>query len=125
VIVGVPDKVDTAVCVNYLFGVTPSSFGGFQITGVDHEAKHLNKSMDQLFQMVTDKIRGSELSEPLKSYVNSHMKCVSYFDKTIFVFEIEGEERPSLYKKKYFERQGTQVIEVDPENYAALFSRFR
>jgi hypothetical protein len=53
------------------------------------------------------------------------MKCVSYFDKTVFVFEIEGQEQPSLYRKKYFERQGTQVAEIEPENYPALFSRFR
>ncbi len=129
VIVGVPDKVETALRISTLFSVAPLSFGGFQVTGVDHEAKHLNKNMDQYFQLITDKIKSSELSEPLKSYVNSHMKCVSYFDKTIFVFEIEGQAQPSLYKRKYFERQGTQVMrvnqEVDPENFAALFSRFR
>ncbi|MNG41758.1 hypothetical protein D3C84_1311480 [compost metagenome] len=52
------------------------------------------------------------------------MKCVSYFDKTVFVFEVEGQEQPSLYRKKYVERQGNQVIDVEPEKFPALFSRF-
>ena len=76
------------------------------------------------FQLITDKIKGSELSEPLKSYVNTHLKCVSYFDKTVFVFEVEGQAQPSLYKKKDVERQGAQVFDVEPENFSTLFSRF-
>ncbi|WAH57759.1 DUF262 domain-containing protein [Pseudomonas silvicola] len=124
VIVGVSDKLETALRVKAMFGVEPILFGGFQVTGVEHEAGFVNKNLDQLFQMVTDKIRGSELSEPLRSYISSHMKCVSYFDKTVFVFEVKGQEKPSLYKKRYFERQGTQVFEVEPENFSSLFSRF-
>lgn len=125
VIVGVSDKPQTALRVKELFGVEPILFGGFQVTGVEHEADVIDKNLDQLFQLVTDKIRASDISEPLKSYINSQMKCVSYFDKTVFVFEVQGQEQPSLYKKKYFERQGTQVFEVEPENFATIFSRFK
>lgn len=125
VIVGVSDKPATAARVDDLFGVKPILFGGFQVIGIEHEAKYLNKTLDQLFQLITERVKNSELSEPLKSYINSHLKCVSYFDKTVFVFEVQGQEQPSLYRKKYFERNGTQVVEVEPENYPALFSRFR
>ena len=125
VIVGVADNAPTALRVGKLFGVDPLLFGEFHVTGVEHEAKFLNKDLDQLFQMITDRINRSELSEPLKSYVGAHMKCVSYFDKTVFVLEVEGQQQPSLYKKKYFSRRGTQVIELEPEEYPNLFSRFR
>jgi len=124
VIVGVADKSATALRVHELFGVKPITFNNFQITGVEHEAERLGKTLDQFFQLITDKVKNSDLSEPLKSYVNSHMKCVSYFDKTVFVFEVEGQEQPSLYRKKYVERQGNQVIDVEPEKFPALFSRF-
>lgn len=56
-----------------MFKVTPMSFDGFYVTGVDHEALFLNKNTDQLFHMITDKIKNSDISEPLKSYVNNHM----------------------------------------------------
>lgn len=125
VIVGVCDNDHTAIRVQNIFQVAPVTFNGFQITGVEHEAVHLGKTMDQLFHLITEKIKSSEMSEPLKSYVNSHLKCVRYYDKTIFVFEVVGQEQPSHYNKKHFERSGTQVVEVPIENYSVLFSRFK
>lgn len=125
VIIGVADNAKTAARVNSLFGVNAIPHGGFQVTGVEHEAKYLDKSLDQLFQKITDEIKRSEISEPLRTYINSHMKCVSYYDKTVFVIEVEGQEKPSLYKKKYFERQGTQVFEIEIENLSPLFDRFK
>jgi len=124
VIVGVCDNEDTAVRIASIFQTQPVSFGGFQITGVEHEAKYLGKSLDELFHMITEKVKNSAISEPLKSYINSHLKCVRYYDSTVFVFETLGQEQPSHYKKKYFERMGTQVLEVPIEKYASLFSRF-
>ncbi|MNG07861.1 hypothetical protein D3C84_911820 [compost metagenome] len=125
VVVGVADNTARALRDRELFGSEPLLFGGFHITGVEHEAKFLGKNLDQLFQMITDRIGRSELSEPLKSYINSHMKCVSYFDKTVFVLEVEGQDQPSLYGNKYFARRGTQVIELGPEDFPTLFSKFR
>lgn len=124
VIVGVCDNSATALRIEEMFNVTPVVFNGFNITGVEHEALHINKNLDQLFHLITDKIKNSEISEPLKSYINSHLKCVRYYDKTIFVFEVVGQDKPSHFNKKYFERNGTKVIEADFENYASLFSRF-
>lgn len=125
VIIGVADNTATALRVRKLFGVEPLIFSEFHITGIEHEAKNLGKNLDQLFQLITDRIERSELSEPLKSYINSHMKSVRYFDKTVFVLEIEGQDLPSLYRKKYFSRRGAQVIELEPEDFPTLFSRFR
>ena len=47
-----------------------------------------------------------------------------YFDKTLFVFEIEGQGVVSRFDERFFERQGTQLVEVSPENLGALFARF-
>ena len=124
-VIGVAENAATALRVKELFEAEPLSFGEFYVTGVEHEAKFLGKNLDQLFQVITDRIGRSEISEPLKSYIGSHMKSVRYFDKTVFVIEIEGQDQPSLYKKKYFSRRGAQVIELGPEDYPALFSRFR
>lgn len=124
VIVGVADKPSTASRVETLFGVSSLPYNGFYVTGIEHEAHALHKNTDQLFHDITNRVRFSELSEPLKSYVNSHLKCVKYFDKEVFVFDISGQNQPSLYKDKYFERQGTQVIEVEPARFSTLFARF-
>lgn len=125
VLVGVAENAATATRVQEIFGCQPLSFGGFHVTGVDHEARHSGKNLDQMFQNISDRIGDSALSEPLKSYINSHLKCVQYYDKTVFVFEIVGQESPSHWKGKWPERQGTQVKEVSPDRMPALFERFK
>lgn len=125
VLVGVAENAQTATRVQEVFGSKPLSFSGFHVTGVDHEANHAGKSLDQMFQDITDRVGRSALSEPLRSYVNTHLKCVQYFDKTVFVFEVIGQDAPSHWGGKWPERQGTQVKDVPPERMGALFERFK
>ncbi|MDP0928986.1 DUF262 domain-containing protein [Paracoccus onubensis] len=125
VLIGVAENAATANRVQEVFGVKPLNHGGFYVTGVEHEAQRSGKNLDQMFQDITDRISRSKLSEPLRSYINSHVKCVQYFDKTIFVFEVLGQESPSHVAARWLERQGAQVKEVAPEQMGALFDRFK
>lgn len=125
VLVGVAENERTATRVHDVFGSKALAYNNFFITGVDHEAKHAGKNLDQMFQDITDRVGRSALSEPLKSYINTHLKCVRYFDKTVFVFEIAGQETPSHLGGKWVERQGAQVKDISPEGMGALFERFR
>ncbi|WP_321784765.1 hypothetical protein [Paraburkholderia sp. J94] len=125
VIVGVAENAQTAARVQKIFKCQPQSFNGFHVTGVEHEAKHAGKSLDEMFQDITDRVGRSALSEPLKSYVNSHLKCVQYYDKTVFVFEVLGQDGPSHLGGKWPERHGAQNKDVLPEHMGALFERFR
>jgi hypothetical protein len=125
VIVGVAENAATALRVEKVLGASNTPFSGYFITGVEHEAGYLRKNLDQLFQDITDKVRASGISEPLKSHINSRLKSVRYYDKTVFVFEISGQKQPSLFNEVYFERQGTQTLEVKPDGFPALFARFR
>lgn len=125
VLVGVAENAQTAARVQEIFGSQPLSFGGFYVTGVNHEVEHAGKSIDQMFQDIIDRVGRSALSEPLKSFVNAHLKCVQYYDKTVFVFEIIGQESPSHWGGKWPERQGAQVKDVPPDRMGALFERFK
>ncbi|HGM5860959.1 DUF262 domain-containing protein [Serratia marcescens] len=125
VLVGVAENARTAARVQDIFGSQPLSFKGFHITGVDHEAKHSGKNLDQMYQDIADRVGRSKLSEPLKSYVSTHLKCVQYYDKAIFVFEIVGQDTPSHWGGKWVERQGAQVKEIPADRLGALFERFR
>lgn len=125
VLVGVAESAATAARVQEVFGVQPLTHGGFYVTGVEHEAQHSGKNLDQMFQDITNRIGRSDLSEPLRSYVTSHVKCVQYFDKTIFVFEVLGQGTPSHVGAKWPERQGAQVKDVTPDRMSALFERFK
>lgn len=124
VVVGIADDDKTAAKLESTYGVKPLSYDRFKITGVEHEASALGKDLDQLFQMISDKVVKSTLSEPLRSYVASHLKAVRYYDKTIYVFEVVGQDQPSLFDSKFYQRVGAQVKEVQPVDLATFIQRY-
>lgn len=125
VIIGVAETAETASRVEALFKVHPKTYNGFHVTGVEHEAAVLGKNLDQLFQEITNRVHASDISEPLKSYIYSHVKSVSYYDKTVYVFEIVGQDNPSLMGTEFFERRGAQVTKIPAQDLGGLFARFK
>lgn len=124
VIVGVADTAADAKRVNQLYGVDAKPFDRFFITGVEHEAKAMGRSLDDLFMELTTRIKSSALSEPLKDYVARNVKSVRYYDKTVFVFEAQAQAEPSNFDGKFFVRHGNKLTEIPPAQYGELFKRF-
>lgn len=125
VIVGVTDRQSDAARVTELHLVVPTVFERFWITGVEHEAASLGLSLDQLFRQLTERIRNSAISEPLRDYIARNVKLVRYYDKSVAIFETKAQDDPSNYGGLYFVRHGSEVIEVPPTEYGELFRRFQ
>jgi len=94
------------------------------MTGVEHEAKALGKTLDDLFMELTTRIKNSPLSEPLRDYVARNVKLVRYYDKAIFVFEAQAQEEPSNYDGAYYVRHGNKLVEIPSTQFGGLFKRF-
>ncbi|WP_426122131.1 GmrSD restriction endonuclease domain-containing protein [Pseudomonas sp. PSPC2-3] len=124
VIVGVADTVKDASRVKELFSVEPLLYERFYITGVEHEANVIGKSLDDFFNLLVAKIAQSPMSDDLKSYVLRHIKPVRYFDKTVIVLEATSQTDPSSYDNKFYVRKGTDVHEIKSPGYAELFRRW-
>ncbi|XXX78276.1 DUF262 domain-containing protein [Sorangium sp. So ce134] len=124
VLVGVADTEADAQRVTQLYGVDARPFERFFITGVEHEAKALGKSLDDLFKDLTARIKNSTLSEPLRDYVARNVKSVRYYDKTVFVFEAQAQAEPSNFNNIFFVRHGNTLTEVPVPQYGDLFKRF-
>ncbi|KIQ35318.1 hypothetical protein RT97_05280 [Variovorax paradoxus] len=124
VLVGVADTGADAARVTQLYGVDAKPFERFFITGVEHEAKALGRSLDDLFMELTSRIKRSALSEPLRDYVARNVKSVRYYDKTVFVFEAQAQEEPSNFNNVFYVRHGNQLAEVPAAQYGELFKRF-
>lgn len=124
VIVGIVDSDATAAKLEEIYGIATLTYDRFRISGVEHEANATQKTLDQFFQNISDKVASSKLSEPLRSYVTSNLKPVRYYDKTIYVFEVVGQEQPSLYDSKFYHRVGAQVKEIEPADLASFIQRY-
>ena len=53
------------------------------------------------------------------------MRFLQYFEKDLLILEIESTDRPLLYNKEIYERQGANIEQVDPLKYADVFKRFQ
>jgi hypothetical protein len=126
VIVGIADKKATATRIKALYDVTARKYDRFFITGLEHEASALGKSLDELYQLVVDKVRRSKVSDPLRSFIARNIKFVNYYEKIVFVFETTAQEKPSSYDGVYYTRYGNQLDAeaVDQAGLFDFFSRF-
>jgi hypothetical protein len=124
VLVGVADTEADAQRVTKLYGVDARPFERFLITGVEHEAETLGKSMDDLFMELITRVKSSALWEPLRDYVARHVKAVRYYDKMVFVFEAQAQDEPSNFGGAFFVRHGNKLVEIPPQKYGELYKRF-
>ncbi len=124
VLVGVADTEADAKRVAQVHKIDPKPYERFFITGVEHEAKALGKSLDNLFMELTTRIKGSALSEPLRDYVARNVKSVRYYDKTVYVFEAQSQDEPSNFDGVFYVRHGNKLAEIAPTQYGELFKRF-
>lgn len=124
ILIGIAESQATAARIEDIFKITCRTHDRFKISGVEHEALALGKSLDHFFQLVVEKIKAAPISEPLRSYILSHIKSVRYYDKTVYVLEVIGQATPSLYDGKYYERVGANIREVEAENFPHFFGKY-
>jgi hypothetical protein len=125
VLIGIADKENDAKRIQELFGVAPRKFEQFYITGIAHEAKVLDKTLDQFFQLITDLVKRSKISESLRDYIGRNIKLIRYYDKSIFIFESQAQLEPSNFDGVFYVRHGNELMEVPPQDYGSLFRRFQ
>jgi hypothetical protein len=124
VIVGIADSADDLQKLKSMYGITEVSYQQFLVTGIDHEAKMSPKGLDSYFQMISQKLKQSSLEDWAKNQINRDLRLVNYFGRSVLVFKVEAGSVPCLYEGKYYERHGSNIVQVPPEQYAALFTRF-
>jgi Protein of unknown function DUF262 len=125
VLVGIADKEQDSERIQDLYSVASRKFERFFITGVEHEAIALNKTLDQLFQLVTDRVKSSIISDPLRDYIAKNIKLIRYYDKSIFIFESYAQFEPSNFGGTYYVRYGNELKEVLSKDYGSLFRSFQ
>jgi len=100
-------------------------YSSFFVTGVDLEATTYHGDIDKYFTKLTQLIRNEPLSDRDKDNISRNIATVKYFDKTVIILKIESGDIPSIYEGKYYVRHGSNINEVEPENFAELFQRFQ
>jgi len=124
-ILGVADNKTTADKFTEIYKDEFIKYSSFFVTGVNAEAKIYHNDIDKYFTKLTQLIKNEPLSDRDMDNISRNITIVNYFDKAIIILKIDSGEIPSVYGGKYYVRHGSNVSEVEPENFSDLFLRFQ
>ncbi|MCJ2037245.1 DUF262 domain-containing protein [Methylobacterium sp. J-068] len=119
VIIGVADKKADAQRVESLYGIQPIEHRYFQITGIEHEAKALNISIDAYFRKIVSAFK-NRISGNHCNYILSNMKLINYYQKVLLIIEVEGQNDPVDLDGVYYLRNGNTLSTVNSKDLMAF-----
>lgn len=123
VCVGVADKEEDANRVKKIYGIESVKYKSFLITGIEHEAVRISGDIDRFFRWITQKIKAQPIEDSVKDNIGRNIRFISYHEKEVVLFKIDGRQEPTAYDQKYYQRIGTEVEEVEFASY--IFDAFR
>ncbi len=125
VIIGVTDNEADAKRIKDLDNIEPRKVGKRFVVGVNREAKVLNLSAEEYYSKWKNRIKNSQISEPLKNSVMSHIDCNTFYGLGIIVITIPSQKELSYVGEKIYWRHGDTTEEAkEPKTIVNLTQRF-
>ena len=112
VLVGIADKVADVEKHKEFYGIEPTAFNTFSITGVDGEIKRFYKDDDEYYNKIKQFVESEPVEAYTKSYITRKMRLIQYHDKSILVLMLKSEHSPLMYDNKYYERRAANNAKV-------------
>lgn len=124
IIIGVADDAEDSGRYEKHYKSRSRKVKNFYVTGVNEEMKKYAKA-EAYKELVENSIRNSEIGPSLyKDQLLRNIDCFTYYEKTVLILKIEAEKEPCKFGQKYYERLGTQTIEIPEDKVFNLWSRF-
>ncbi|MFI6909137.1 DUF262 domain-containing protein [Nonomuraea sp. NPDC050394] len=124
-IIGIADKEADVERVLRLDSINSVGYRGFNIVGIEREAKARNENLKQYVDWIGNKLSNCDLDTRLRSQVASSMSLIDYHGKAVLLIKISsGGVGPFFYKGKLYERSGAGRKEVPQLDYNRIFARF-
>lgn len=127
VIVGISETKDGAINHQNAFSKSYIEYNNLFIVGVEEEAKHTYKSLDNYLKAIKDYIENSDkISQSFKNTILLNLVNFSYKEKEILMFRAERGKAPEAYDKKYHTRylSHNNDIEIGSQEMVDLFANF-
>jgi hypothetical protein len=125
ILIGVTDDEKDASRVEDLDSVEPKKIGRKSIVGINREISVLGITSEEYFSILTNFIKDSSLTEPLKSQILSDIDLIEYYGFGLIIITIIPHSQLSYYKDRVFYRSGNSTLEAEtPKLIAEIAQRF-
>lgn len=123
VVLGIADDDADAARVAELDGVVAVQFRGFNIVGIDREAAHLGRTLNDHWTWLMQRLR-TGLPEPLSQVVTQESRVVAYRGHTVALLKTTGGREPVFLEDELYERSGSETLVVPKADYMRIYRRF-
>jgi hypothetical protein len=97
---------------------------GIYVVGVDREIKKLGLTLDKYMEKIIEFIRGSKLSDPLKTQVLSQVDTISYKHFTVIIIKVPTQSEVSFVENTAYIREGNQTLVAEGKKLLSVNSLF-
>lgn len=124
VVLGVADSQKDKDVFEAFYKLKSTSFKGFYVTGLDGEVKNY-KSHESYRQKLENIISKLDITpSKYKDQILRNIDYFQYYGKSILILKIESLDEPARFESKYYERHGTNTVEVSSDKEKEIWKRF-
>ncbi|WP_416564028.1 GmrSD restriction endonuclease domain-containing protein [Nocardia testacea] len=122
---GVADDAADAQAIERFAGISAHTLDDtFYVTGTQHELTEMNRSVDEHYRWLTDRIRSSKLDPEFATNLAQTLKPFRYKEHLIWQLEPEAGTAPVAWGGEFYDRVGPQTEKVAGSAVVTLVRRF-
>ena len=122
--IGVADRKEHAEKIKKLDSINPKKINGFQVVGIDREAKIQKKTMEQYVDFFVSEFKKTKLSDHLKSSILKNMDTIKYHDLSVMRLKIEPQTKISYVDNQAFIRENNQTQAINGPKLEGIIRLF-
>lgn len=126
IFIGIADKKEDSEKIKSLDGIEPFEINGRFVVGVEREFSIFNfNNAEQYVNKLVEKLRGSQLGDPLKTQILSQIDVINYKGYMVIRIRIPRQRALSKVGDKFYGRENSSTIEVTGGKLLAMNDLFK
>ena len=122
--IGVADRKEHADRIKKMDGINPKKVNGFQVVGIDREAKLQKKTLEKYVDFFVSEFKKTKLSEPLKLSILKNMDTIKYHDLSVIRLKIEPQIKVSYVDNQCFIREHNHTKSINGPELEEIINLF-
>ncbi|WP_335966696.1 DUF262 domain-containing protein [Galbibacter sp. PAP.153] len=124
VVIGVADTKEDKDRFESFYKLKAIQHKDFFVTGVNGEIKK-HSSSENYRRQLENEIKNADITpSTYKDQMLRNFDFFNYYDKSLVIIKIEALDEPARFESKYYERHGTDTIEISSDKEKEIWKRF-
>ena len=124
IFIGVADRLEHADRIKGLDSINPININNVYVVGIERESKILGMNIEDYVRMIVSELRKTDLSNPLKTDLLSHLDIIQYRNLNVIRINIPPQKEMAWVGEKAFIREHSNTVEATAKQIAEITKKF-